>query len=155
MILSLFGWAAGIVPAILDGTVRNNLVMHNTQWVPGHFHFYLVLGVLSMVLALMFHVTGSRTQTPPNSSADKIGFSFYLIGGLVFVLAFLAAGHMSVARRMATHLEQWIPTDKMGSIGATILILGMIYFAVRISIGLLRSPSSSQATGASSSSSSQ
>ena len=38
MILSLFGWAAGIWPAILDGTIRVNQVMHNTQWVPGHFH---------------------------------------------------------------------------------------------------------------------
>ncbi len=37
LILAMFGWAAGIVPAILDGTTRINLVMHNTQWVPGTF----------------------------------------------------------------------------------------------------------------------
>src|SRR5690606_11566257 len=82
MILSLFGWAAGIVPAILDGTVRNNLVMHNTQWVPGHFHFYLLLGVLAMALSLMFHVIGSKVNEAPNSTSDKMGFWLYLAGGL-------------------------------------------------------------------------
>ena len=138
MILSLFGWAAGIVPAILDGTIRFNRVMHNTQWVPGHFHFYLLLGVLPMALALMFHVIGRRADAPPNSSADRLGFPVYVIGGLIFVMSFLAAGHLSVARRMATHLPEWILTDQLGAIGAILVVLGMLYFAIRITLGLLK-----------------
>ena len=35
LVFGLFGWAAGVLPAIIDGMVRVNLVMHNTQWVPG------------------------------------------------------------------------------------------------------------------------
>lgn len=140
MILSMFGWAAGIIPAILDGTIRNNLVMHNTQWVPGHFHFYLLLGVLPMALALMFHVIGARANRPPNTGADRVGFPVYFIGGLIFVLAFLDAGHLSVARRMATHLPEWQFTDKIGSIGAMLVVLGMLYFAIRITSGLLKAP---------------
>ncbi|MGH8041817.1 MAG: cbb3-type cytochrome c oxidase subunit I [Rudaea sp.] len=140
MILSLFGWAAGIVPAMLDGTIQINTVMHNTQWVPGHFHFYILLGVLPMALALMFHVIGRRANAPPNSGADKLGFPVFLIGGLIFVFAFLDAGHLSVARRMATHLPEWTGTDKMGSIGAMLVVLGMLYFATRITVGLLKAP---------------
>ncbi len=140
MILSLFGWAAGIVPAILDGTIRINVVMHNTQWVPGHFHFYILLGVLPMALALMFHVIGRRANAPPNTGADKLGFPVFFVGGLIFVFAFLGAGHLSVARRMATHLPEWIMTDKIGSIGATLVVLAMLYFAYRITAGLLKAP---------------
>ena len=139
LILSVFGWAAGIVPAILDGTVRNNLVMPNTQWVPGHFHFYLLLGVVAMALALMFHVIGSQVDAAPNNTSDRMGFLVYLVGGLVFVFAFLDAGHRSVPRRMATHLPAWTFTDKVGSIGAALVVLAMVYFAVRITVGLLRS----------------
>ncbi|WHZ20354.1 MAG: Cytochrome c oxidase (B(O/a)3-type) chain I [Rhodanobacteraceae bacterium] len=138
--LSMFGWAAGIVPAIMDGTIHVNLVMHNTQWVPGHFHFYLLLGVLAMVLALMFHEIGSRAHAPPNSGADKLGFPMYLAGGLIFVLAFLDAGHLSVPRRMAEHLPAWTFTDKLGSVGAILVVLAMLYFATRITIGLLKTP---------------
>lgn len=140
MILSLFGWAAGIWPAILDGTIRVNQVMHNTQWVPGHFHFYILLGVLPMALALMLHVSGRRVNAPPNSQSDQLSFALYMAGGLIFVLAFLYAGHLSVARRMATHLPSWIFIDKVGSIGALLVVLAMIYFVIRISIGLLKAP---------------
>ena len=141
MVLAVFGWAAGIVPAILDGTIRNNLVMHNTQWVPGHFHFYLLLGVLAMALALMFHVIGSRVNAPPDSRMDRAGFPLYLFGGLIFVFAFLDAGRLSVPRRMAEHLDAWTFTDKLGSFGAILVVLAMLYFAARITVGLLKAPS--------------
>jgi cytochrome c oxidase subunit 1 len=140
LILSMFGWLAGIIPAILDGTVRINQVMHNTQWVPGHFHFYLLLGVLPMVLAVMFHVIGRNENSPPNSGADRIGVPVYLIGGLIFTLSFLDAGRLSVARRMATHLPSWTETDMTGSIGALLVVLAMTYFAIRITAGLLKTP---------------
>lgn len=140
LILSMFGWAAGIVPAILDGTIQINKVMHNTQWVPGHFHFYILLGVLPMALALMFHVVRRAADARPDSGSDKLGFPVFFVGGLIFVFAFLAAGHLSVARRMATHLPEWTLTDKVGTIGAILVVLAMLYFTARITAGLLRTP---------------
>ncbi|MGH7210819.1 MAG: cbb3-type cytochrome c oxidase subunit I, partial [Acetobacteraceae bacterium] len=41
LFVGVLGWAAGVIPAIADGTIAVNSVMHNTQWVPGHFHTYL------------------------------------------------------------------------------------------------------------------
>ena len=137
LMLSMFGWAAGIVPAIIDGTISVNRLMHNTQWVPGHFHFYLLLGVLPMVLALMYHVIGERA---PSRASDTLTFPLYIFGGLVFVFAFLAAGHMSTPRRFATHLPQWLAYDRMGAIGAALVITAMLVFTVQIVVGLLRSP---------------
>jgi cytochrome c oxidase subunit I len=137
LMLSMFGWAAGIVPAIIDGTIGVNKLMHNTQWVPGHFHFYLLLGVLPMVLALMFHVIGERT---PSRASDKLSFALFLTGGLVFVFAFLAAGHVSTPRRFAVHLPQWLAYDQAGAIGAALAITAMLVFTVHIVAALLRSP---------------
>ncbi|MGH8505798.1 MAG: cbb3-type cytochrome c oxidase subunit I [Stenotrophobium sp.] len=139
LMLSMFGWAAGIVPAIIDGTITVNRVMHNTQWVPGHFHFYLLLGVLPMVLAWMFHVVGSRAQGS-NHAIGRLAFPVYLIGGLIFVFAFLAAGRASVPRRYAAHLPEWLPYDHAGSIGAMLVIAGMLLLTARIVIGLLKAP---------------
>ena len=138
LILSMFGWAAGIVPAIMDGTISINKLMHNTQWVPGHFHFYLLLGVLPMVLALLYHVIGERR---PAGALASIGFPLYLFGGLVFVFAFLAAGHISAPRRFAVHLPEWLPYDRAGSIGAALVVAAMLVFTLQIVIGLLRPPS--------------
>jgi cytochrome c oxidase subunit I len=133
----MFGWAAGIVPAIIDGTISVNAVMHNTQWVPGHFHFYLLLGVLPMLLAWMFHLIGMRAAV---GSDVKLSLVAYIAGGLAFVGAFLAAGHVSAPRRFAEHLPQWVPYDRVGSIGAIFVIAAMLLFTVRIIAGLWRSP---------------
>jgi cytochrome c oxidase subunit 1 len=145
LLLSLFGWVAGGFGAVLDSTIRINRVMHNTQWVPGHFHFYLLLGVLAMILGFMYHLVGERVHAPPNSGADRVGFPVYVIGGLIFLVAFLDAGHLSVPRRMAEHLPAWTFTDKLGSIGAILVVLAMVYFAIRIAAGLLKAPPSATA----------
>jgi len=144
LVLGLFGWVAGGFGAVLDSTIRINLVMHNTQWVPGHFHFYLLLGVLAMVLGFMYHLIDERAGAAQMTGADRIGFPVYLAGGLVFLIAYLDAGRVSVPRRVAEHLDAWTFTDKMGSIGATFVVLAMIYFATRITRGLLRPPAPSE-----------
>jgi len=64
----------------------------------------------------------------------------YIIGGLTFVFAFLAAGHVSVPRRFAVHQLAWMPYDRIGSIGALLVITGMLVFSVRIITGLVKSP---------------
>jgi cytochrome c oxidase subunit 1 len=145
VVLSIFGWAAGIVPAIVDGTIRVNEVMHNTQWVPGHFHFYLLVGVLPMVLALMFHMVGERAA---RSRLDGAGLAAYVVGALAFVLAFLAAGQASVARRFAVHLPGWTPFDKVGSVAAIVIVAAMLAFAVRVVSALLRRPAAGVAAHA-------
>ncbi|EAR21317.1 cbb3-type cytochrome c oxidase subunit I [Nitrococcus mobilis] len=140
MMLSMYGWAAGIVPAIIDATIRINEVMHNTQWVPGHFHFYLLLGVLPMILALMFHVIAGRAQSLADATTDKLSFPIYAVGGLAFAVALLAAGHVSAPRRYAVHLPQWVPYDQASSIAAILVIAAMLLFTGRIIAGLLRAP---------------
>jgi cytochrome c oxidase subunit 1 len=137
VVLSMFGWAAGIVPAIVDGTIRVNQVMHNTQWVPGHFHFYLLIGVLPMVLALMFHLVDERA---PRSRVDAVGLFAYTAGALAFVMAFLAAGQASVARRFAVHLPAWTPYDRIGSVAAIVVVAAMLALSARIVSALLRRP---------------
>ena len=146
IMLSMFGWSAGIVPAIIDGTIRVNLSMHNTLWVPGHFHFYILLGVLPMCLALMFHVIDSRASTPQSGASGVLGFPAYLLGGLVFVMAFLAGGYISTPRRFAAHLPEWVTFDQWASIGAIVVIAAMLLFTGRIIFALLKSADDPNAT---------
>ena len=61
LVLAVAGWSVGTVPAIIDGMVSVNVVMHNTQWVPGHFHIYLLLGEVAMSFGFMaWLVRGAR-----------------------------------------------------------------------------------------------
>ena len=115
-----------MIPAIADATIPVNDVMHNTQWVPGHFHTYLLLGMIAMLLGFMTYVGGkTRNDLAP------IGFWVYLAGGAIFVLAFLFGGAASVPRRYAVHLAGWIPYDRMGYIGASIVVMGALIVVVQ------------------------
>src|SRR5262245_27745598 len=76
IVFSLFGWAAGVIPAIVDGVIRVNLVMHNTQWVPGHFHFYLLLGLVPMLLGTLLYAC-TRGDGWAETALDRISFWTY------------------------------------------------------------------------------
>jgi cytochrome c oxidase subunit 1 len=126
----VFGWAAGAVPAIIDATISVNKVMHNTLWVPGHFHMYLLLGQVAMVFGFMAWLTrDSRTET--FSGPGLWAFLAYFLGSLGFVLALLVAGASSIPRRWAVHLPEWMPHDRIGSLFGAIIVLGAFVFVAR------------------------
>lgn len=125
LFLAAFGWAAGAIPAIVDGTIVANLVLHNTQWVPGHFHTYLLLGVVPMAIGFAYHLAGN-----PGNGFDKLGFAAFVLGGLGFVVTFLYAGKESVPRRFAEHLPEWMGIDTMGAVFAAMAVTGMLIFVI-------------------------
>lgn len=132
--IGVAGWAIGVIPAIADGTIAINSVMHNTQWVPGHFHTYLLLGMMAMMLGFMTEIGGARSSYGFASAAVWL----YLVGGTVFVLAFLSAGSDSVPRRYAVHLPTWLPYDRIGSLGASLVVAGTSILVVLFLGGVRR-----------------
>ena len=123
--LSMFGWVIGVVPAIIDATIVVNHVMHNTKWVPGHFHLYMGLGACSMILGFMYYLTkveGDRTD----SKLDFLVLWLFIFAFLGLAGSFLFSGKISAPRRWADHAPQWISADVTGAflgIGVTLLFL--------------------------------
>jgi cytochrome c oxidase subunit 1 len=64
------------------------------------------------------------------------GYWLYVAGGVIFVLAFLLAGSISVPRRYAVHIAPWLPYDRMGSIGASLAIVGVLILVARFFAGI-------------------
>jgi cytochrome c oxidase subunit 1 len=123
LVLGIFGWVAGIIPAIIDGTISVNKVMHNTLWVPGHFHFYLLLGMVAMAFGFAMWLAQGERPAKSFVPMQKAAFACYLIGGLGLVGTFLYAGKMSVPRRWAVHLPEWVARDQLASIFALVIVL--------------------------------
>jgi cytochrome c oxidase subunit 1 len=100
--------------------------MHNTVWVPGHFHTYLLLGMIAMFLGFLTYLTPRS-----NSIWAPTGFWLYAIGASIFILAFLTAGAASVPRRYAAHLPEWLSYDRIGSVGALLAVAGALILVFR------------------------
>ena len=135
LFLSMFGWAAGIVPAIVDATIMVNLVMHNTMWVPGQFHFYLLLGMTAMVFGFMYFLGHDRETG--ESVLDRLAVWVFALGGLGFAFVFLYSGKEGVPRRWAVHLPEWVAYDRLASLFALGVTAAVLVFVLRF---LLRVP---------------
>jgi len=132
LVLGLFGWAAGVVPAIIDGMIRVNLVMHNTLWVPGHFHFYLLLGLLPMILGFATYLVANGSQ----GISAKFPVYVYATGAIALCLSFLFSGAASIPRRFAVHEESWKLLANLGAISGTLVLIGTLMIALPILVKL-------------------
>jgi cytochrome c oxidase subunit 1 len=118
--------------------VRVNLVMHNTQWVPGHFHFYLMLGLVPMLLGAMFYVC-TRSQWR-ESAIDRIAFWTFGAAGAIFCFVFLAGGWQGVPRRFAVHDAAWLGFAHIGTLAGALVLVAALVLGVRL---LMRLPNAS------------
>jgi cytochrome c oxidase subunit 1 len=132
LVLGAAGWAMGVVPAIIDGTIVVNRLMHNTLWVPGHFHMYLLMGLMPILFGYMLHYAKPSAE----KVVDRIAFWAYAAGALVLCVSFLYGGANSVPRRFALHDSQWSGSAAIGSIAAALAALGLLWIAYRVLSGL-------------------
>lgn len=135
-LLYFFGvmfWAVGGVGAILDAVIANNLVLHNTQWVPAHFHTYNLLGNVFFSLAFTSWFAdefGNEKMTPV---MIKVIFSLLVIGGTGFVIAFYLGGALSVPRRVDMYnevVDEGISLAKIAVAFASLYLVGMIIYTI-------------------------
>lgn len=133
--LSMFGWVAGAVPAIIDSTIVVNHVMHNTKWVPGHFHTYMGMGVVAMIFGFMYYF--NKTEgTQKQNGFDKLAISIYFTFFIGLTGSFLYAGKISAPRRWAEHLPEWTGSDQVGALCGVFIVIAAIIFTTRFFIGL-------------------
>jgi cytochrome c oxidase subunit 1 len=135
LFVSIMGWSVGVIPAIVDGTIAINRVMHNTLWVPGHFHIYLLLGVVAMLFGFMYYLAFRGSA---DSALDRAALWAYVGGGMAFAIVFLASGAMSIPRRWAVHLAPWRGLDRLGTLFALIAVAAALLFVARF-LGRARS----------------
>lgn len=138
LVLSIFGWSAGVIPAVIDGTIAVNQVMHNTLWVPGHFHLYLLLGCVTMILAFINWL--SNKESASNfSGRDKSLLWLFAFSAFAYALMFLISGQASIPRRWAVHLPQWVWYSQLASLFAAGVVLSAMAIIVRALNGIIRS----------------
>lgn len=138
LVVSVAGWSVGAVPAIIDGMIVVNKVMHNTQWVPGHFHIYLLLGEVAMSFAFMAWLVRDKEAVGGMDGLDKALLGTYVAGGAGFTLMFLISGALSVPRRWAVHVPEWLLQDRIATAFALLVVLSTLVLVVRFALGLSR-----------------
>ncbi len=131
MALGLWGWTFGGIGAVLDSTIAVNQVMHNTLWVPAHFHSYYLMGAAGFAWAYLYHLVAELAEAQ-ESGLSRAAAWLYGIGGAGFLLMFFLSGANSVPRRYAAHLPQWQIFARVAVPFVIILGIGVGWLALEV-----------------------
>lgn len=139
LILFVFGGLTGIVNA----SYQLNNVIHNTSWLPGHFHMTVAgpvfLGIIGMSTYMYSTMSGRKIFMP---RINVIIPYLWTIGVLIFSTGLMWGGLLGEPRRTnlgMTYLNpkselfrpDWVPTTTLALLGGIIMfIAGMLFIVV-------------------------
>ena len=116
----------GGVTGVFLASIPVNLVLHDTYYVVGHFH-YIVMGAIAFAgFAGIYYwfplVTGRMYQ----ASLGKAHFWLTIVGTNMTFLAMILLGYGGMPRRYATYLPEFATLHQVATLGAMILLIGQI-----------------------------
>jgi len=139
LILFIFGGLTGIV----NSSYQLNTVVHNTSWLPGHFHMTVAgpvfLAIIGMSTYLYSKMGGKKIFLP---NINVIIPYLWTIGVLIFSTGLMWGGLIGEPRRTnlgLTYLDKtsehfrpdWVPTTTLALCGGIIMfIAGMLFLVV-------------------------
>lgn len=134
--MGIAGWVIGGLGAVIDATISNNVVLHNTLWVPAHFHTYNAMGNVLFSIAFFYWFSTQSVQNIKIEKYTKLVLAILLIGGIGFLMAFYIAGADSIPRRFSTYPEELSMGATWANFGAafaTVYLIAILIFFYNIS----------------------
>jgi len=146
MFISLFGFGfLGGISGVMMGTEQLNMLIHNTIYVPGHFHATVVIGTTLAFMSLTYFLL----PTLFNREVIMPGLAkwqpyLFGLGMAVFCLAMMGAGTLGVPRRhwditfAGTALPYefpgtaWLMLGIMGVSGLVAIVGGAAYILLTV-----------------------
>jgi len=133
--VGLAGWAIGGVGAVIDSTISANLRLHNTLWVPAHFHTYMLAGLAFLVLAYFYHRCQATAGTSERPGLHRLTVAVLVGGAYGLFFMFYIAGAYSVPRRFALYpvdLSHGALYAQAAAIFAWVFLFGFLLYLAQI-----------------------
>ncbi|WP_076432289.1 cytochrome c oxidase subunit I [Haladaptatus litoreus] len=130
----------GGVTGVFLASIPVDLVLHDTYYVVGHFHF-IVMGAIAVALFAGVYYwfpiyTGKMYQT----RLAHWHFWLTMIGSNVTFFAMIFLGYGGMPRRYVTYLPQFTTWHQVATLGAVILAIGQLIFIWNIVQSWLEGP---------------
>lgn len=142
LITGLFIFVFGGISGIVNASYQMNIAVHNTAWVPGHFHLTVAGPVLLAFLggSLLLVQQFLRKEVKLKSFAVAAPW-MYFFGVFIFSWGMMRGGLLGLPRRTNTgatyanpnsaiYQPEWMPFIDMSVIGGVIMFLAVVVYII-------------------------
>jgi len=124
----IFLFAIGGLTGVIQGALNVNVHLHDTYWIVGHFHYVMFGGTGVGFLAALLYWFPKMFGKMYNQTMAVVAWFPIFIGFNIFYFTMLVLGYMGMPRRYFTHLPQYHEAHVIASIGAFIMVFGLLLF---------------------------
>ncbi|MFN2327074.1 MAG: cbb3-type cytochrome c oxidase subunit I, partial [Gemmatimonadales bacterium] len=142
-ILAMLTFVLGGATGLVNASFTMNQVIHNTTWVPGHFHMTVGSAVALTLMGIGYWMVPYLTRRGLFSRGIALASSWvYTIGVLIFARGMISGGLEGMPRRTfmaeATYgSEAWRLPGILTGVGGTLMFVGVMLFFVVIGLTIV------------------
>jgi cytochrome c oxidase subunit 1 len=130
----------GGVTGVFLASVPVDLLLHDTYYVVGHFH-YVVMGAIAFAgFAGLYYWFPLFTGRMYQRSLAKWHFWLWMVGTNVTFFALILLGYGGMPRRYATYLPQFASLHRIATIGALLMLVGGTIWVWNFVVSWLEGP---------------
>ncbi len=130
----------GGVTGVFLASIPVDLVLHDTYYVVGHFH-YIVMGAITFAgMAGLYYWYPLFTGRWYQESLAKVHFWLWMAGTNITFFAMVLLGYGGMPRRYASYLPQFITLHQIATFGAFLLLVGGILWLYNFVVSWLEGP---------------
>lgn len=139
-LLAMLTFVLGGATGLVNASYTMNQVVHNTTWIPGHFHMTVGTAVALTLMGVAYWLIPYLTDKQLWSSKLAVASSWiYAVGVLIFARGMISAGLAGMPRRIyrvkATYDDPaWHLGGILTGVGGTLMFVGIILFFVVIAL---------------------
>ncbi len=139
-LLAMITFVFGGITGLINASYTMNQVIHNTTWVPGHFHMTVGSAVALTLMGVAYWMVPYLTDRALWGRKLALWSSWvYSVGVFIFARGMISAGLEGMPRRFyrvqaAYNEESWDLGGLLTGIGGTMMFLGILFFFVVVGV---------------------
>ena len=135
-VLAMFTFVFGGITGLINASYTVNQVIHNTTWIPGHFHMTVGSAVALTFMGIAYWVIPYLTGRKLWGKGIAVAQSWvYTVGVLIFARGMISGGLEGMPRRTfwaesayAGEKAEWALAGALTGIGGTLMTIAAVMF---------------------------
>jgi cytochrome c oxidase subunit 1 len=130
----------GGITGVFLASIPVDLVLHDTYYVVGHFHF-IVMGAIAFAgFAALYYWFPLFAGRMYQRTLGKAHFWLWIVGSNVTFFAMVLLGYGGMPRRYATYLPQFATLHQVATLGAALMLIGGFIFLYNFAVSWVEGP---------------